>query len=78
MDDTAQFIDLVASRYPGKPHFLYGHSMGGNQVINFVLRQDAELVSVIATGPWLKLAFQPSASKVLLGKLMNKIQPGFS
>lgn len=78
MDDTAQFIDLVAGRYPGKPRFLYGHSMGGNQVINFALRRDAELVGVIATGPWLKLAFQPSASKVLLGKIMNKIQPGFS
>ncbi len=78
LDDTAQFIDLGAGLYPGLPWFLYGHSMGGNLVINFALRRDAELVGVIATGPWLKLAFQPSASKVLLGKMMNKIQPGFS
>lgn len=54
MDDTDQFIDLVAGRYSGLPRFLYGHSMGGNQAINFALRRDAELVGVIATGPWLK------------------------
>jgi len=78
MDDISQFIDLVAGLYPELPRFLYGHSMGGNQVINFALRRDAELAGVIATGPWLKLAFQPPASKVLLGKMMTKIQPGFS
>jgi alpha-beta hydrolase superfamily lysophospholipase len=33
---------------------------------------------VIATGPWLKLAFQPLAFKVALGRTMNKLAPGFS
>jgi len=78
MDDTAQFIDLVAGRYPGLPRFLYGHSMGGNLVINFALSRDAELVGVIATGPWLKLKFQPPPSKVLLGKMIGKLVPTFS
>lgn len=78
MDDTAQFINLVAGRYPGLPRFLYGHSMGGNLVINFALSRDAELVGVIATGPWLKLKFQPPPSKVLLGKMIGKLVPTFS
>jgi alpha-beta hydrolase superfamily lysophospholipase len=78
MDDTAVFIDLVAGRYPGLPRFLYGHSLGGNLVINFGLRRNAELIGMISTGPWLKLAFQPPASKVLLGKMMNNLLPGFS
>lgn len=78
MEDISQFIDLVAGLYPELPRFLYGHSMGGNHVINFALRRDAELAGVIATDPWLKLAFQPPALKVLLGKMMTKIRPGFS
>jgi alpha-beta hydrolase superfamily lysophospholipase len=78
MDDIDLFIHLVADRYPGLPRFLYGHSMGGNFVINFALRCRPELVGVIATGPWLKLAFQPASSKVMLGKIMNNILPGFS
>jgi alpha-beta hydrolase superfamily lysophospholipase len=78
MDDIDLFIHLVADRYPGLPRFLYGHSMGGNFVINFAFRCRPELVGVIATGPWLKLAFQPASSKVMLGKIMNNILPGFS
>jgi len=78
MDDIAMFIDLVAIRYPGLPHFLYGHSLGGNLVINFGLQRKTEIIGVIATGPWLQLAFQPPTSKVLLGKMMNNILPGFS
>ena len=78
MDDIDLFIHLVAGRYPGLPRFLYGHSLGGNFVINFALRCRPELVGVIATGPWLKLAFQPASSKVMLGKIMNNILPSFS
>jgi alpha-beta hydrolase superfamily lysophospholipase len=78
MDDIDLFIYLVANRYPGLPRFLYGHSLGGNFVINFALRCRPELVGVIATGPWLKLAFQPASSKVMLGKIMNNILPSFS
>lgn len=84
LDDIALFLDLLAERYSGLPLFLYGHSMGGNLVINFSLRRGVpamrkvELRGVIATGAWLKLTFEPPASKVTLGKLMNKILPGFS
>ncbi len=77
MNDIERFLDLAARRYPSLPRFLYGHSMGGNQVINFALRRQAELKGVIATGPWLKLAFEPPASKISLGKLMNRIFPAF-
>ncbi len=78
MEDIEQFLELTAGRYSGLPHFLYGHSMGGNQVINFALRRQSKVTGVIATGPWLKLAFEPPASKVALGKMMNNLFPGFT
>lgn len=78
MNDIEGFLDLTRRRYPGLPLFLYGHSMGGNLVINFALRRQAALKGVIATGPWLKLAFEPPAFKVALGKMMNNLFPSFT
>jgi alpha-beta hydrolase superfamily lysophospholipase len=78
LNDTTDFIADAQKRYPGLPVFLYGHSMGGNQVINYVLRTpNNKLKGVIATGPWLRLAFEPPAMQVTLGKLMNNLYPAF-
>jgi len=78
MNDIADFLAQMKARYPGLPLFLYGHSMGGNQVLNFALRRKPGLVGVIATDPWLKLAFDPPAIKVILGRMMNNIYPAFT
>ena len=78
MDDIADFIKFIETRYPGLPRFLYGHSMGGNQVLNFCLRRKPDVVGVIATGAWLKLAFDPASLQIMLGKVMNNIAPGFT
>jgi len=78
MNDIADFIGDAQKRYPGLPIFLYGHSMGGNQVINYVLRSPQGLKGVIATGPWLKLAFDPPAAQLMLAKLLNNVVPAFS
>ncbi len=78
MDDIADFISLMGKRYPGLPRFLYGHSLGGNEVLNFALRRKPDIKGVISTGPLLKLAFEPPAFQVFLGRAMNNIAPGFT
>jgi alpha-beta hydrolase superfamily lysophospholipase len=78
MDDIDCFSQQVDQRYANLPRFLYGHSLGGNLVLNYALRRKPDLRGVIATGPWLKLAFDPPASQVKLGRLMNSIAPGFT
>lgn len=47
-------------------------------MINFFLRRKPDVAGVIATGPWLKLAFDPPAMQVMLGKTMNNIAPSFT
>ena len=78
MNDITDFIGDAQRRYPGLPVFLYGHSMGGNQAINYVLRSPQGLKGVIATGPWLRLAFDPPAAQVIAAKLLNSIASSFS
>ncbi|MHB1132608.1 MAG: alpha/beta hydrolase [Chloroflexota bacterium] len=78
MDDIATLLSEAERRFPGLPRCLYGHSLGGNLVLNHALRrQHPTIVGVIATGPWLRLAFEPPAWKVTLAKLLNDLWPSF-
>ena len=77
LDDIDAFLAEVDEDYPDLPRILYGHSMGGNLVLNYALRRKPDLKGVIATGPWIKLAFEPPAVQVFLGKTMDKIFPAF-
>src|SRR5262249_59114742 len=64
MDDIKRLLEEAGERYPALPRFLYGHSMGGNLALNYVLRRRPQLQRVIATGPWLRTAFDPPALRV--------------
>lgn len=58
------------------PFILYGHSMGGNIVLNYLIsNEENAFCCVLATSPWLKLAIQPSAIQLFLAKTMNSIYP---
>lgn len=78
LDDIAVLLQEAERQYPHVPLFLYGHSMGGNLVLNYVLRRKPFLKGVIATGPWLRLAFTPPAYKIFLAGVMNVIWPSFT
>jgi alpha-beta hydrolase superfamily lysophospholipase len=75
MSDLDQFLDYAKTNYPSIPIVLYGHSMGGNLALNFLIRRQPEVYGAIVTAPYLKLAFEPPAWKVSLGKLTAGIIP---
>ncbi|MCX7768725.1 MAG: lysophospholipase [Flavobacteriales bacterium] len=79
MRDMALYIKTSGDLFPGMPVFIYGHSMGGNLTLNYVLRhQDDRVVAVVASAPYLRLAFKPPAWKVALGKMAAGIYPALS
>lgn len=75
-------IDLMlakaAHQYRDIPLYLYGHSMGGNVTLNYLLRRKPQIAGAIITGPWLKLAFLPPSLQVWIAKIVNRIYPTFS
>jgi alpha-beta hydrolase superfamily lysophospholipase len=77
LDSIKIILDEAHTRFPGVPLFLYGHSMGGNMVTNYVLRRKPKIAGIIATAPWFKLAFDPPAIKLLLARLMKGIYPKY-
>lgn len=63
MSDIDKLLNEATVRYPNLPCFLYGHSLGGNLAIYYVLRKRPNLTGVIASGPLLRLAYRPSQWK---------------
>lgn len=76
--DLERFFDWGHQEYPDLPHFLLGHSMGGCLVLNFTIRKKPPVAGVIASAPWLALAFRPEAWKMHLGKIVAQLWPGFT
>jgi acylglycerol lipase len=52
--------------------------MGGNVIINYALRKETTLKGIVASSPFLKLAFQPPNWKLSLGKILQKIAPSIT
>ena len=71
LDDLGAFLGLATARHPGLPRFLYGHSLGGNQVLNFLLRRRPALAGAVVTSPWLELAVKPPAWQVAAARVAS-------
>jgi acylglycerol lipase len=75
LNDIAHLLEEATERYPDRPRFLYGHSLGGNLVINYALRRRPNLAGVIATGTFFRAAFEPPAWKLSLARIMYSLWP---
>jgi alpha-beta hydrolase superfamily lysophospholipase len=80
LGDVARLLEEAGSRFPDRPRFLYGHSMGGNLVLGYALRRSpaAALAGVIASSPWLRLAFEPPAWKMTVATAMDRLWPSYA
>jgi acylglycerol lipase len=79
LDDIVKLQSEAEKKFPGIPVILYGHSMGGGLVLNYLIKNpDNGFKAVVASAPALLLAFEPPAFKLTLGKIMRGIYPGFT
>jgi alpha-beta hydrolase superfamily lysophospholipase len=78
LDDIGLLLERAAQDYPGKPRFLYGHSLGGGLVLNYELRRHPAIAGVIATSPSLQQTKPSPAMKIALGRVMYRLAPSFS
>lgn len=82
LDGLLDLMDFIiahaVSWYPDLPLFLYGHSMGGNLVLNYGIRRGKSISGIVASSPYLRLAFAPPKWKLLAGKLLYKLAPKVS
>jgi alpha-beta hydrolase superfamily lysophospholipase len=78
MNDIESFLKKVKQEFSELPVIIYGHSMGGNLTLNYLIRRRPNLSAAIVTSPYLKLAFEPPRWKVVLVKLSAGLIPTLS
>lgn len=78
MKDLDGFLAEIRQRYPGLPLFLYGHSLGGILVLNYILRRKPDLHGVVATASGLRTALELQSDKVMLAKVLGTLVPAAS
>lgn len=76
-----EMIDILLKScrqtFPGTPVYIYGQSLGGGIVLDYILRRNPKVKGAIVTSPWLRLAFEPSKDKLLLASVLKNLLPGF-
>lgn len=78
MDDILFLLEEAQERFTDIPLYLYGHSMGGNLVLNYSIRYKPKIKGLIVSAPWLRLAQPPPPGKLFLGWVMNYLWPSFT
>ncbi|MDP5171442.1 MAG: lysophospholipase [Bacteroidia bacterium] len=78
LDGIDELLAEAKRRFHGVPLFLYGHSMGGNIVANYVLRRGAPVQGVILSSPWLRLALKPTSAQLLMAKAGRLLAPSLT
>jgi len=69
-------VDSCRKTFPGVPVFLYGHSLGGVIVLDYLLREKSGIRGAVVTSPWLRLSSKPPVIKLLLASAVKYILPG--
>jgi alpha-beta hydrolase superfamily lysophospholipase len=72
------FIRGIKAEFPGMPLFLYGHSLGGAIVLNYLVRRKPQVTGAIVTSPWVLLSETPPKAKVLLANVAKRLMPGMT
>jgi pimeloyl-ACP methyl ester carboxylesterase len=69
-------ISTSRKTFPEIPVFIYGHSLGGGIVLDYLLRSGQEIKGAIVTSPWLLLSFKPDRIRIILARIMKGLIPG--
>ncbi|MBD0400511.1 alpha/beta hydrolase [Flammeovirga sp. EKP202] len=78
LHNVTELLSLIKEKFPDLPIFLYGHSMGGNIVSSYLLKENPSfLKGAIVTSPWLRLAVDPPAWQEKIGKFIGGIFKDF-
>ena len=78
MKDISLLFEQTETKPSEIPSFLYGHSLGGILVSNYVLRIKPHLAGVVITSPGFRTALERQKVKITLAKIMGTAIPELS
>jgi len=79
LKDVDRLVEYCQREYPGIPLILYGHSMGGNIVLDYRKRGTyrTAVMGYLVTSPWIILRRKISKPLYLFALAMFRIKPDF-
>ncbi len=79
LQDINRLIEYAQKQYPNTPLVLYGHSLGGNIVLDYRRRGKYRLLpdSYLVTSPWIVIQRKISKSLYHLAGMIAKVKPDF-
>jgi len=77
IENLNTYLEMILTWQPGKPVFLYGHSMGGLIGSIFLLENQKKITGAILSGPGVKVPENISSGVILAGKVFSILMPGF-
>jgi len=78
MQDIDVLLEQARARYPGLPLILYGHSIGGVQVLHYGLTRKPNVKGIIATSSALHTSVEQQKVKVMMAKALGSFTPGIT
>lgn len=76
LKDVHVLCEFSRKTFPNVPQILYGHSLGGNIVSNYLISENLLPDAAIVTSPWFTLAFKPSAFTYIAAVTVKTLLPG--
>lgn len=73
LDDLFQSLEKMRADFPGIPHYIFAHSLGGMIALDYVLRRKPDLAGLIVSAPLLQLAYKPSLWRMILLKSLKAL-----
>ena len=78
MDEINYYLDKIKEENSNQPVILYGHSMGGNIVLNYCLKNSPSINGMIASSPAIRPAFKSSSIQLTIAKILYPILPSLT
>ena len=75
LTDLGLFLERVRAREPGKPVFLFGHSMGGAIVTLFTLEKKPDIQGLVLSAPALKPGADVSGALIATTRVVGGVLP---
>lgn len=75
LEDIDHLFVQTEKRYPGKPRFFYGHSLGGILALYYCLRRKPDINGLVSTGAGLRSPLMEQKLKVAFANTMAAILP---
>lgn len=76
VDDILTHVDLVKQKYPSRPVFLFGHSMGGLLVALAAERRPQDIAGIVMMAPMLAVdKEQATWLKMTMARILGRIVP---